>query len=93
MGIDDESGLWVCSPDAGEVQRYNKEGKISHRLSFPGDSPISCTIGGPDGQTLYITVTSGMGSPEELFENIKAGRVKTAVWEAHVPFTCEKARP
>ncbi|MBW2367186.1 MAG: SMP-30/gluconolactonase/LRE family protein [Deltaproteobacteria bacterium] len=92
MGIDDDEGIWVCLVNSNEVERFNKAGELTHRVNLPGINPVACTIGGPDGKTLYITGTIHVEGTDHL-EELVAGRVRSTVWEAKVPFSNAKARP
>ena len=92
MSMDDEDGLWPCAPNAHEVLRLDRNGDITHRIAMPGFDPISCTIGGPDGRTMYITGIEDIGD-KNMFEEMKAARVRTSIWKVSVPFGAERARP
>lgn len=58
MCLDAEGAVWVGSFSTGEFLRVRPGGEITDVIAFPG-SAISCTIGGPDGQTLYMTTFEG----------------------------------
>ncbi|MFV0385029.1 SMP-30/gluconolactonase/LRE family protein [Paracoccus sp. (in: a-proteobacteria)] len=55
---DRDNAIWVCSFNTGEVLRVIKGGKISDRIRIDG-AAISCTLGGTDGRTLFITCVMG----------------------------------
>ena len=92
MCMDDEDGLWPCAPSTNEVLRFDSAGQITHRIAMPGINPIACAIGGPDGRTMAITGTEDIGD-KNMFEEMRAGRVRASVWTAMVPFARERARP
>ena len=53
--MDAEGALWVCLWDAGRLVRYRPDGRIDRQVELPVSRPTSCTFGGPDLTTLYIT--------------------------------------
>ncbi|WP_371999879.1 SMP-30/gluconolactonase/LRE family protein (plasmid) [Tistrella mobilis] len=93
MGIDDDDGVWACvaAGDAG-VYRYDRTGRLTHRVVIEGYEPISCSIGGPDGRTMAITAIQALHG-KSIFDEMRAGRVQAAVFLADVPFEKRMARP
>ncbi|MFD1721613.1 SMP-30/gluconolactonase/LRE family protein [Amnibacterium endophyticum] len=63
MAIDEEDGLWVAFWGGGAVRRYDPDGTLTEVVELPCRNVTSCTFGGPDLRTLYIT-TSRDGLPE-----------------------------
>ena len=57
MTTDAEGCLWVCHFSGSRLTRYSPEGKVLETLPMPVPSPTSCTFGGTDLGTLYITST------------------------------------
>ncbi|MCT2529605.1 SMP-30/gluconolactonase/LRE family protein [SAR92 clade bacterium H921] len=55
LAIDEEGGLWVAIWDGWKVIRYDKNGVITRVINLPVPRPTSCTFGGTDMKTLYIT--------------------------------------
>lgn len=50
--------VWAGIYNTGEFVRVKDGGEVTHRVQFAG-SGISCTIGGPDGHTLFLTAYLG----------------------------------
>lgn len=55
MAIDTEGGVWVAFWGGAQVHRYSPEGLLTAIIEVPVAQPTSCTFGGPDGRTLFIT--------------------------------------
>lgn len=64
--IDAQDHLWNAQWGSGQVVRYTPEGIISHCVKVPVTQPSCCTIGGKDGDLLYITSASIDLSPADL---------------------------
>jgi sugar lactone lactonase YvrE len=64
MTVDREGCLWVAATGAGEVQRYEPEGKFLGRVTISTPAATSCAFGGPGGADLFIT--SRMGRLPEI---------------------------
>jgi sugar lactone lactonase YvrE len=75
---DAEGALWVGSFNSGEFLRVRDGGEITDRIAFEG-AAISCTIGGEDGHTLFMTTF--LGPPEEIATEMR----KSAIFTASVP--------
>ena len=74
----DASGaIWAGCYNTGEFVRVLDGGTITDRLQFEG-SAISCTLGGADGRTLFMTAYLGSG------DEIAAGQRKSAVFTTAV---------
>jgi len=56
--VDAEGFLWNAQFDAGRVVRYAPDGRLDRTLELPVTRPTSCTFGGKDLRTLYITTAS-----------------------------------
>ena len=75
MTIDAEGNLWVAFWDGHAVRCFSPAGQLLDEISAPVSRPTSCTFGGGDFRTLYIT-TARLGlEPEELARQPWAGRV------------------
>jgi sugar lactone lactonase YvrE len=73
--IDVDGCLWNARWDGGAVLRITPDGKIDRQIDMPALRPTSCTFGGPDLDTLYVTsATVGM-SPAQLAEFPLSGSV------------------
>ena len=56
MTIDTEDKLWIALYGGGKVVRINPEnGQIEFEIRLPVPKPTSCTFGGKDLKTLFIT--------------------------------------
>jgi sugar lactone lactonase YvrE len=58
MAIDVAGGLWVALWGAGVVNHYDSSGRLVKTITVPGVSQVSsCTFGGHDRSTLFITTS------------------------------------
>lgn len=71
--VDEEGYIWVAEYGGGCIKRYAPDGSIERVLEMPVQNPTSCTFGGPDLDTLYITTASQRLSPDELAKQPLAG--------------------
>jgi sugar lactone lactonase YvrE len=53
--VDEEGCLWNCRFFGGCIVRVAPDGKIESVLEMPVKNITTCTFGGPDRKTLYIT--------------------------------------
>lgn len=67
LAIDAEGGLWTALFGGNAVHRYDQEGRLTEVVEVPVRDVTSCTFGGPDGTTLFIT-TSRDGKGEDRAE-------------------------
>ncbi|BBY78772.1 gluconolactonase [Mycolicibacterium parafortuitum] len=66
MTIDCDDGLWVAFWGGGAVLHFDEMGLLNERIEVPGASQVSsCTFGGRDLSTLFIT-TSRQGLPSSV---------------------------
>jgi sugar lactone lactonase YvrE len=54
--LDTEGALWVPLIFKGEFQRVLPSGVVAERIGFDKERAISCVLGGPDRQTLFLGV-------------------------------------
>jgi gluconolactonase len=60
MCFDVEGRLYVAATLAGEVQVFDRDGRLIERLRCGEESmPTNCCFGGPDGRTLFVTDSRG----------------------------------
>lgn len=52
--LDGEGAVWVALVRDQEVVRIDQLGVVVDRIGTPGRTPVSCALGGPDGQTLFV---------------------------------------
>jgi sugar lactone lactonase YvrE len=53
--VDSEGCVWSARWDGWRISRYDPQGKLMFELRTPVQRPTSCTFGGSDLQTLFIT--------------------------------------
>jgi sugar lactone lactonase YvrE len=68
LTIDSEGCVWSAMWDGWCVIRFSPEGKEIIRIQLPVPLVTSCTFGGEDLQTLYIT-TASIGLSQAQIEN------------------------
>jgi sugar lactone lactonase YvrE len=74
---DAEGAIWAGIYNTGEFVRVLDGGKITHYVQFDG-SGISCTLGGPEGHTLFLTAYIGTD------EDMAAGKRNSAIFTVDV---------
>ena len=60
--MDSEGFLWNCRSGGGCIVRLAPDGTMERIVEMPVPNVTSCTFGGPDLRTLYIT-TASLGAP------------------------------
>jgi sugar lactone lactonase YvrE len=55
MTVDSEGFIWSNIVGPGQIHRFDKDGKIERILQLPVPRATSCTFGGDDLKTLYVT--------------------------------------
>lgn len=73
MCTDAEGGLWIAHWGASRVTRHDPEGNVLRTISLPCSQVTSCTFGGPDFTTLYITTAATGLSERQLEREPQAG--------------------
>lgn len=53
--VDAEGLIWHARYGGGAIVRLAPDGRIDREFKFPVSQPTSCTFGGPDLSTLYVT--------------------------------------
>jgi sugar lactone lactonase YvrE len=81
LAIDTEGGLWCALYGGSAVHRYDQDGRLTEVVELPVRDVTSCTFGGPDLSTLFIT-TSRDGWGEEHAEP-QAGAVFAVETSVH----------
>ena len=66
--VDSEGYLWNCRWGGSCVVRFNPHGKIDMVVEVPVKNVTSCTFGGSDLKTLFIT-TARIGMDKEYLKN------------------------
>lgn len=76
MTIDAEGKLWVAMWDGAQVCRFDpSSGRMIEAISVPATRVTSCTFGGPDLETLYITTARRGLSERQLKKEPLAGGI------------------
>jgi sugar lactone lactonase YvrE len=73
--LDAQGGVWVALWNGSAVHRYAASGELTNVVTLPVPQVTACTLGGPDGRTLFIT-TSSLGIDRK--EQPHAGAVFSA---------------
>jgi len=73
LTIDSEGHIWSAMWDGWCVIRFNPKGEEILRIKLPVQLPTSCTFGGEDLQTLYITTASVGLSQAEIEKSFSSG--------------------
>jgi sugar lactone lactonase YvrE len=63
--IDSEGHLWNCRYGGGCVVRIAPDGRVERVVEVPCGNVTTCTFGGPDLRTLFITTARGGSGPRE----------------------------
>ncbi len=73
LTIDSEGHIWSAMWDGWCVIRFNPKGEEILRIKLPVQVPTSCTFGGENLQTLYITTASVGLSQAEIEKSFYSG--------------------
>jgi xylono-1,5-lactonase len=73
MTVDSENCLWICHFGGSRITRYSPQGELLATVSMPVPNVTSCTFGGDDLDTLFITTARYGLSEETLSQNPLAG--------------------
>jgi sugar lactone lactonase YvrE len=76
--IDDTGRLWNCRFGGSAIFCFDQSGSVCETLRLPVKSPTSCTFGGRDLSTLYITSAQFGLSEAELVANPLEGGLFSA---------------
>lgn len=71
--VDAEGFLWTTRVGAGVVARIAPDGRVDRLVSLTASQPTSCTLGGTDLKTLYVTTARQRLSDEDLAAQPDAG--------------------
>lgn len=74
--LDVEGGLWNCRVAGGyAVAQFGRDGSLDRLAELPCSWPTSCTFGGPDLATLYVTSARFTMTQAHLAANPQEGAV------------------
>ena len=71
--VDSEGYLWSCRWGGSCVIRFDPKGRVDDIIELPVENITSCTFGGQDLQTLYITSARWGMSKEDIENKPQAG--------------------
>ena len=72
--LDADDGLWNCRVVGGHaVARFRPDGALDRLVELPCSWPTSCTFGGPDFATLYVTSARFTMTEAHLVANPQEG--------------------
>lgn len=66
MTVDCEDCIWLCHFGGARMTRYSPAGQVLQVVPMPVPNITSCTFGGPNLDTLYITTARALIPIEEL---------------------------
>ncbi|WP_158263580.1 SMP-30/gluconolactonase/LRE family protein [Aliiruegeria haliotis] len=75
LAVDAEGGVWVACWDGWSINRYTPDGMVDRVIPLPVPRPTSCTFGGPDLTTLFITTARIRLSSQVLSDAPLSGSV------------------
>lgn len=75
LTVDAEGFVWCAHWDGWCVTRYDPSGKVERVVNLPVPRPTSCTFGGADLQTLFVTSARIRLSAAQLAEAPLSGSV------------------
>jgi sugar lactone lactonase YvrE len=73
LTVDAEGHVWNAQPVFGRLVRYDPDGRIDRIVETPVSRCTSCTFGGDDLGTMYVTSARDSLTAEELIEEPLAG--------------------
>jgi sugar lactone lactonase YvrE len=57
--LDADGGVWVSMTLAHQFERIVEGGGVTDRIHMGGRAAIACTLGGPEGRTLFLLSSTG----------------------------------
>lgn len=63
LTVDADGGVWSAHFGRGCIKRYLPDGDLDRTIELPVSCPTSCTFGGPEMRTLFVT-TARLGLSE-----------------------------
>ncbi|MFB1296854.1 SMP-30/gluconolactonase/LRE family protein [Mycobacterium sp. pW049] len=63
--LDDDGGVWAAMTLAHQFERIVDGGQVTDRIDIGDRTAIACTLGGPEGVTLFLVTTTD-AYPERL---------------------------
>lgn len=75
LTVDAEGFVWTALWDGWSVQRFAPDGRPERRITLPVPRPTSCTFGGKDMTTLFVTTARIRLSTRQLSDAPLSGSV------------------
>lgn len=75
LTVDSQGFVWSAQWDGWCVTRYDPEGRVERVINLPVPRPTSCTFGGADMKTLFVTTARIRLSAQQLTEAPLSGSV------------------
>lgn len=86
MTTDAEGGLWIAHWGAGKITRHATDGAVTDTLHLPCSQVTSCTFGGPELRTLFITTAAvGLDTAQLTREPLAGGLFAVEMAVAGLP--------
>ena len=76
--LDAEGAIWVAGFNSDRFVRVREGGEITHCVRVEDRYPVACTLGGPDGRTLFGLTYQGS------IQDIGKGKAASRIEIAHV---------
>lgn len=73
--VDSAGYIWVAMCGGWQVIRYSATGIVDRRIIMPVECPTSCTLGGAEGNDLYVTSSRSLIQPGTISQQLAAGDV------------------
>jgi len=73
LTVDAEGGVWCALWGGSQVRRFTPGGEFDRALELPASQVTSCTFGGADLRTLFVTTASIGLTSEQLSAQPEAG--------------------
>jgi len=87
--VDENGHLWVAIWGGREVREYSPSGELVGRVKVDAHQVSCCTLGGPNGTTLFITTAQEGYSAQDSANDPHAGKVFTCdVGVRGLPILC-----
>ncbi|HMI19726.1 MAG TPA: SMP-30/gluconolactonase/LRE family protein [Sphingomonas sp.] len=72
--LDAEGYLWNARVGGGCIVRFAPDGSVAQVIDLPCAAPTSCTFGGPEWRTLFVT-SARFGLPEDRKHGLDEGAI------------------
>lgn len=73
LTVDSAGFVWVALWAGGALRRYGPNGRLEEVIPIPAHNVTSCTFGGDDLETLYVTTALSKTPPEQLRRHPRTG--------------------